>query len=68
MKLTKTKECIMQSTTENKFNFSEATNITLKNDHILIFLKDGTVIRKHVNFFKHVMGIKFTPISKKAAS
>ena len=46
----------MKTQSENKkvLKFAEAKNIVLKNDHILIFLNDGSVIRKHVNFFKHI--------------
>ncbi len=52
---------------EKKLQLTNAKNITLKNDYILIFLEDGSVISKHVNFFKHILGVKYTPVSKKVA-
>ena len=50
----------MKTQSENKkvLKFAEAKNIVLKNDLILIFLNDGSVIRKHVNFFKRTSGVK----------
>ena len=59
----------MKTQSENKkvLKFAEAKNIVLKNDHILIFLNDGSVIRKHVNFFKHILGIDYTPVTKEVA-
>ena len=59
----------MKTQTENKnvLKFTEAKNIVLKNDHILIFLNDGSVIRKHVNFFKHILGIEYTPVTREVA-
>ena len=59
----------MKTQTENKnvLKFAEAKNIVLKNDYILIFLNDGSVIRKHVNFFKHILGVEYTPVTKEVA-
>lgn len=54
--------------TPSNLKFTDAKNIVLKNDYILIFLKDGSVIRKHVNFFKHILGVEYTPVSKEVAS
>lgn len=55
-------------TEKQNFKFTDAKNIVLKNDYVLIFLNDGTVIRKHANFFKHILGVKYTPVSKEVAS
>lgn len=55
-------------TKKTKLNYTDAKNIVLKNDYILIFLKDGTVIRKHSNFFKHILGVEYTPVSKEVTS
>ena len=54
---------------ENKqiLKFAQAKNIVLKNDHILIFLNDGSVIRKHANFFKHILGVEYTRVTKEVA-
>jgi len=56
-----------QNQTPSNLKFTKK-NIVLKNDYILIFLKDGSVIRKHVNFFKHILGVEYTPVSKGVAS
>ena len=54
---------------ENKqiLKFAQAKNIVLKNDYILIFLNDGSVIRKHANFFKHILGVEYTRVTKEVA-
>lgn len=57
-----------QNQTPSNLKFTDAKKIVLKNDYILIFLKDGSVIRKHVNFFKHILGVEYTPVSKEVAS
>ena len=57
-----------QIQTPSNLKFTDAKNIVLKNDYILIFLNDGSVIRKHVNFFKHILGVEYTPVSKEVAS
>lgn len=57
-----------QNQTEKNLKFTDAKNIVFKNDHVMIFLKDGSVIRKHVNFFKHILGVEYTPVSKEVAS
>lgn len=58
----------MKNQKENNLKFTDATNIVLKKDYVLIFLHDGSVIRKHVNFFKHILGVEYTPVSKEVAS
>lgn len=58
----------MKNQKENNLKFTDAKNIVLKNDYILIFFQDGAVIRKHVNFFKHILGVEYTPVSKEVAS
>lgn len=60
------------STTTNVLTFVEPRNICLSKDkeYVLIFLENGVVIRKHVNLFKHVLGVKFkrkTPAAAGAA-
>ncbi len=56
-----------QSESKKRLKFSEAKNFVLKNDYIFIFLNDGSVIRKHVNFFKYILGIDYTPRTKEVA-
>jgi hypothetical protein len=36
--------------------------------YVIIELEDGRLMRKHVNFFKAILGISFTPKAKPAAA
>lgn len=61
---------------ENKNSNQQAQNTTnlifiapksvrVQKDYLVIRLEDGRVIRKHVNYFKQILGIPYTPVAPK---
>jgi hypothetical protein len=46
--------------------FVQPKSVRVKNDYLLIQLEDGKMIRKHINYFKQILGVPFTPVPKDA--
>lgn len=66
---TKKLEIITKSSNVNSI-FIEPKSVRKSKDgeYLLIKLEDGRIIRKHMNYFKALMGIAFTPKTQVAAA
>ena len=64
----------METNTQNKANaqsnqgkFVEPT-VFLKGDYITLALPGNILVRKHINYFKKILGVSFVPAPKKQSS
>lgn len=55
-------------TNATKITFVQPKSVRVKNDYLVIRMEDGKVIRKHVNYFKQILGVPFTPVTPKKES
>lgn len=48
--------------------FITPKSVRVNKDYLVIRLEDGRVIRKHVNYFKQILGVPYTPVAPKEES